>query len=52
MEHITIKELDGGLVRLTPNKGYRLYNKMVQQYYSEAVVKENEIKKFEAVKVL
>lgn len=51
MEHITIKELGGRLVR-PPNKGYRLYNKMVQQYYSEAVVKENEIKKFEAVNVL
>lgn len=40
MEHIKITELDNGLKRLEPEKGYRLYNTVTQQYYAVAEVKD------------
>lgn len=38
MEHINITELQDGYKRLTPEEGYRLYNTITRQYYSEAEV--------------
>lgn len=39
MEHIIIQNLDNGLLRLTPEEGYRLYNDLTQTFVSEAIVK-------------
>lgn len=40
MEHINITELQDGYKRLTPEDGYKLYNTITREYYSEAVVKD------------
>lgn len=50
MEHIKVKDLKNGFFKLTPDKGYLLYNTVTMQTYSEAVVKEKDISKFTAVK--
>lgn len=42
MEHIIITQLDNGLLRLTAEAGYRLYNDISQRYYSEAEVASTE----------
>ena len=49
MEHIIITDLGDGYKRLVAEKGYRLFNKSTQKYYSEAVVKD--ISNFTSVKV-
>lgn len=51
MEHINVKNLGNGMVRLTPDNGYTLYNVRTRQNYSEAVVKENQKSIFRAVKI-
>ena len=50
MEHIIVTELPDGFFLLTPEAGYTLYNETAQRYYSEAVVKEDSVKRFAAVK--
>ena len=40
MEHITVKEIGDGLVRLVPEEGYQLYNTITRRTYSEAEVKD------------
>lgn len=40
MENIHIIELDNELKRLVAEKGYKLYNKLTRQYYSEVEVKD------------
>ena len=37
MEHIYIKDFGNGLYKLTPESGYRLYNRFLNKYHSEAV---------------
>lgn len=49
MEHITIVELENGLVKLIPEIGYKLLDKRDNETYSEAVIKENQKKWFEAI---
>lgn len=39
MENISVTELGNGYKRLVPAKGFKLYNKYDQKYYSEAVAK-------------
>ena len=39
MQHINIQTLENGLLRLTPEEGYILYNTLSQQTYREAEVK-------------
>ena len=51
MEHIIVTDLGNGLLRLTPEAGYRLYNDIAQRQYTEAVVKEENVGLFVAVKV-
>lgn len=41
-----IEQLTNGYVRLTPDKGKRLYNSVTEQYYSEAIVRENKVANF------
>lgn len=50
MEHIIIKNLANGYVKLTPEEGWALYNESTKQTYSEAVVKESEAARFVAKK--
>lgn len=49
MEHVTIIHLDGDLVKLIPDTGYRLKDKRSNILYSEAVVEQKKAKWFEAV---
>lgn len=49
-QHIKIKKLADDLYKLTPDAGYVLYNKISSTRHSEAVVKEERIKDFVAVK--
>ena len=49
-QHIKIKKLADGLYKLTPDAGYVLFNKVSSTRHSEAVVKEERIKDFFAVK--
>lgn len=49
MEHITVIELSDGYKKLVAEDGYRLYNTINKQYYSEAVIKN--CKGFVAVKI-
>lgn len=51
MEHITVKNMANGYVKLTPEEGYTLYNKSTKQTYSEAVVKESEAARFVAKRI-
>ena len=46
MEHITIKDLKNGYFKLIPDNWYMLYNTVTMQTYSEAIVKESNIKYF------
>ena len=39
MEHITIKNLEDGFFRLTPDKGYVLRSNISGRKYSEAITK-------------
>ena len=50
MEHVNKKERPNGMVRLTPEKGYFLFSEVTKAKYSEAVIKETEVKHFSAVK--
>ena len=50
MEHIKITKLDDGYVRLAPKRGWKLYSVRLDRVVSEAVVKEENIKDFKAVK--
>ena len=49
--HIIISQLPSGYFRLTAEEGYRLYNPVLERYFSEAVVSEESIKDFIAVPV-
>jgi hypothetical protein len=51
MEHVTITNLGNEIVRLTPDNGYQLYDDRTQRTYSDAVVKESDVKHFRAVKI-
>jgi hypothetical protein len=51
MEHINVKNLGNGMVRLTPDNGYQLYDDRTQRTYSDAVVKESDVKHFRAAKI-
>lgn len=46
--HFTTKALGNGYVQITPDTGYVLVNKLNGATYSEAVVKEKEVKEYEA----
>lgn len=50
MEHITITPMADDLYKLAPEAGYVLLNKVTRTHHSEAVVKEERIKDFTAVK--
>lgn len=49
MEHIIVKELEGGYVRLKAERGYRLFSLALDRFVSEAVVKEKDTTLFKAV---
>jgi len=49
MEHIIVKELSGGYVKLTAADGYRLFSKSLRRVISEAVVKAEDIGNFTAI---
>lgn len=49
MEHITITTLENGYVRLTPEAGYALLNKITNVTYSEAVIKEADMDRFTVI---
>jgi len=49
MQHITITNLDNGYVSLVPDKGYRLFSKATNAFYSEAVVKPEKVNDFSAI---
>lgn len=49
MKHLVITPIAEGYLRLTPEAGYILVNKILNRHYSEAEVKEGEEKKFKAV---
>ena len=51
MEHITITPLSDGYVRLTPDEGYELRNKISGRLYSEVVTKDESKNDYEAVKI-
>lgn len=53
MEHINIKEIENGYVKLIPDEGYMLLNILTNTIHSEAVVKNEpqELNKWKAVKV-
>ena len=51
MEHIIVTELADGFVLLTPDAGYKLYHETSERYHSEAVVPEESMRYFTAVKV-
>lgn len=51
MNHIIIKHLEEGYVRLIPEQGYILKNTQTQTTHSEAVVKLDEIKNWTAVEL-
>lgn len=40
MDNIIVVELSNGFKKLKPEKGFRLYNKVVKQIYSVAIVKD------------
>ena len=48
MEHVIITNLGGGMVRLVPETGYRLFEERTGRTYSEAVVKEEDKRFFYA----
>ena len=49
MKNAKTKKLDGGLVKITPKKGYTLQHTMLGNVYSEAIIKDRDINKFIAV---
>ena len=51
MEHITIKQLDGDYIRLTPDEGYLLYDKRTKNTYSVAEIHSKDKKYFKAIEV-
>lgn len=51
MEHIKIKQINDSFVELTPDNGYKLYNKVTQSTFSEAVVKNENVKDFYAIPI-
>lgn len=51
MEHINITDLGTGYVRLTAKRGWKIFAKPLRRIVSEAVVKEADIDKFEAVAI-
>lgn len=51
MEHVTIKDMGNGMVKLTPDEGYMLVDSRTQRTYSEAVVKEKDVRNFSVVQI-
>lgn len=51
MQHVTIKEVNDSFVELTPDDGYMLYNRVTQTKFSEAVVKNENVKDFYAIPI-
>lgn len=49
MEHITITEIDENFVKLTPDEGYKLYNKATRTFHSEAVAKRENVNHYVAI---
>ena len=51
MEHINVKNLGNGMVKLTPDNGYVLIDNRSRRTYSEAVIRGTDVKYFRAVKI-
>lgn len=51
MEHITQKDLENGMVMLTPDDGYMLFDERTQKRHSEAVVKKEYVRYFNAMPI-
>lgn len=51
MEHVKISPYKDGFFSLRAENGYRLFDTASQRFFSEAVVKPNEVKNFKSVKV-
>ena len=51
MEHITQKDLENGMVILTPDDGYMLYDARTQKIHSEAVVKKEYVRYFNVMPI-
>ena len=49
MEHITQTNLPNGLVRLTPDKGWLLYDKKSHQTFTNAEVRPDDLPSWQAV---
>ena len=50
MELIIVKELGNGYVNLTAEKDYELFSLLLNQVVSEAVIKQEKINQFTAIK--
>jgi len=46
MEHIIVTHLENDMVRLVAEEGYRLKDTRTNRFYSEAVVKEKDMRFF------
>lgn len=46
MEHITIIDIDETYVKLVPDEGYKLYNKQLNVYVSEAVIRRDHLEDY------
>ena len=51
MEHITQKDLENGMVMLTPDDEYMLFDERTQKMHSEAVVKKEHVRYFNAMPI-
>ena len=49
MEHITVKDLGNGKIKLTPDEGYLLKDTRTDKLHSEVVIKKDFMKFFVAV---
>lgn len=49
MQHITKKTINDSFVEITPDDGYMLYNRVTQTMFSEAIVKNENVKDFYAI---
>jgi len=49
MEHITVLDLGNDMVKLIPYKNYMLLDSRTKRLYSEAIIKDKDMKYFSAV---
>ena len=49
MEHLIVTNLDEGHVKIVAEEGYRLFDARTNRFYSEAMVKEQDVKYFKGV---